>query len=792
MASTILLLFLSALSTANAQHRNFNLSRGSSLSPTGNSSLLSRSGLFAFGFFPSGDGFAVGIWFEKTPHKTVLWTVNRNDPLLSRDATVELTGDGRLILQELGRQKNFINSVDLEPAFFASLLDSGNFVLCSSNSTIIWRSFDYPTDTVLPGQLLRAGNQLVSSISQTNHSEGDFRIEMQDDGNIVIYPVISSDAPYYAYWATNTYNFGENVTLTLDRNGRLYLLNSSGVNIMNITPGVVPSDGKTYRATLDADGLFRLYSLDLRGNSNWSIEWYEPSDRCAPKTICGINAYCDLIDQQPVCSCPPGFVFINQKQRNLGCYRNFTAESCAFKNEHTKYSIEELQNTVWGESTYSIVPSETKEQCSKACLEDCTCEAACFQGQECLKQKLPLTFGRRQPEESYTTTFVKVGIQSRSNWTTVPTYTNGTTIPKYPNGTTVPKESKKMFRIDVFIIGVLCLAFSFIVLAFSAILIFRYRHWACRNISSNANEGLSDDVSMRSFTYGELEVATNGFSEQLGRGSFGIVFKGTLSNGHGQRTIAIKRLERVVGEGEVEFRNEMRSIGRIHHRNLVRLLGYCHDDTNRLLVYEYMRNGTLADYLFKPQIKPKWDERIEIILNIARGILYLHEECESQIIHCDINPNNILMDEYGCAKIADFGLAKLLMPDHSRTLTGIRGTRGYVAPEWHKNLPITLKADVYSFGVVFFVTICCRRSIDITAAEDEIVLVDWVYDCFKANEVRKLVPEEVIHEQSLERIVKIGLWCIEEEPAVRPPIKKVVQMLEGAVDIPVPPCTRSS
>jgi serine/threonine protein kinase len=150
------------------------------------------------------------------------------------------------------------------------------------------------------------------------------------------------------------------------------------------------------------------------------------------------------------------------------------------------------------------------------------------------------------------------------------------------------------------------------------------------------------------------------------------------------------------------------------------------------------------------------------------------------------------MDENGCAKISDFGLAKLLMPDHSKTHTGIRGTRGYVAPEWLKNLPITVKADVYSFGIVFLVTICCRRSIDhINAPQDEVVLVDWVYDCFKSNGLCKLVPEEV-NAESLERMVRIGLWCIEEEPAARPSIKKVIHMLEGAVEIPIPPCARSS
>lgn len=394
--------------------------------------------------------------------------------------------------------------------------------------------------------------------------------------------------------------------------------------------------------------------------------------------------------------------------------------------------------------------------------------------------KLPFTFWRSAQlvDGASTSTLVKVGIDLGGNGSA-----------PLPLGF---KQSKKVVRVDILIIGIACLALSFVMLAFSAFII-RYSMWAHYNASHEPNARLIDDVPLRAFTYGELEVATGGFVEELelGRGSFGTVFKGILSDG--KKPIAVKRLDQrlVADQGEEEFRNEMRSIGRIHHRNLVRLLGYCHEGSNRLLVFEYMSKGTLADYLFKSETKPNWDERINIALNIARGIRYLHEECESRIIHCDINPNNILMDEYGSPKISDFGLAKLLMSDHSRTVTGIRGTRGNVAPEWHKNLPITVKADAYSFGIVFLVIVCCRRSTDINAPEDEAILAEWVYNCFKANEVLKLVPEEV-EEQTLERMIKIGLWCIEKEPAVRPSMKEVVQMLECTTYIPVPPCAARS
>ncbi|KAF4377016.1 hypothetical protein G4B88_027655 [Cannabis sativa] len=207
------------------------------------------------------------------------------------------------------------------------------------------------------------------------------------------------------------------------------------------------------------------------------------------------------------------------------------------------------------------------------------------------------------------------------------------------------------------------------------------------------DQGNSDVVTMVKVLNQSSEATTTGVtkgrSERVRNrflissvGSFGTVFKGTLIFPDGERAIAAKRLEKVAVEGEVEFLNEMRSIGRTHHKNLVRLLGYCHENSNRLLVYDYMSHGSLSNFLFKSETKPHWNDRVKIALGIARGILYLHEDCENKIIHCDINPNNILIDENRDAKIADFGLAKLLMPDQTRTHTGIRGTRGFVAPEW--------------------------------------------------------------------------------------------------------------
>ncbi|KAK9944022.1 hypothetical protein M0R45_009606 [Rubus argutus] len=207
---------------------------------------------------------------------------------------------------------------------------------------------------------------------------------------------------------------------------------------------------------------------------------------------------------------------------------------------------------------------------------------------------------------------------------------------------------RKNVGTGMFISSIAIFTVSLVIMAITGVVIYRYRVWDYKKVSKSTNDGLIEDVTLRSYTYCELEKATKGFTNQVGNGAFGTVFKGVISG----RVVAIKKLKEVVDEGEQEFRNETNVIGRTHHKNLVKLLGYCHDGTNRLLVYEYMTNGSLAHFLFKSDDdgRPTWEARVGIALNVAQGILYLHEECETQIIHCDIKPENILMSEQKTCK----------------------------------------------------------------------------------------------------------------------------------------------
>ncbi|KAG6402062.1 hypothetical protein SASPL_138933 [Salvia splendens] len=200
-----------------------------------------------------------------------------------------------------------------------------------------------------------------------------------------------------------------------------------------------------------------------------------------------------------------------------------------------------------------------------------------------------------------------------------------------------------------------------------------------------------------------------------------------------------------------------------------------------------MSNGSLADMLLNQEKRPNWEERMDIARDISIGILYLHQECETQIIHCDIKPQNILMDDNWRAKISEFGLAKLLKQDQSNTYTEIRGTNGYVAPEWYQKQAITVKADVYSFGVMLLEIICCRKCVDYSRSEDEAILEEWVYECYAMEKIGSLVGDEMVEVRKVERMVKIGIWCVQYDPSLRPAMKKVLLMLEGTVEIPIPP-----
>nr|XP_015900850.2 G-type lectin S-receptor-like serine/threonine-protein kinase LECRK2 [Ziziphus jujuba var. spinosa] len=789
-----LLLLLAVLFTSEAAQQPcspMQIKPRSKISPKSDpNSWSSLSSKFKFGFYEQGDGFAIGIWLVGGDDITVVWTANRDDPpITSSNATLSLDENGKLLLRTNDGQKEKIIVNTTYSATSASMLDSGNFVLCNRSGHVIWESFQNPTDTLLGGQVLHSGHQLFSSLSETDRSTGRFRLKMQVDGNLVLYPLNSDDVGGDAYWSSNTNDGNFHYNLYVNTAGELSIGNGSYFRSSLYSSSEDNQNGTIYLATIDANGIFKLYSHapDKDGKlKKHDLMWPALKNPCEVKGFCGLNSFCTFFDDQPNCVCLPGSDYIDVDKKTLGCLNNHSDGGCiGGKGNVTHYNIAQMENIIWPDFGY-MEASMSMEECNNSCLTDCNCWAALFKkdanGKDvCTKQKLPLRYVRRNDsQEDPTTAFFKVD--------TYKTTRNDSTD-KHSRDDALSKND--LMKILVLVFGMVI--FSCVSIAISCLYIFKIRVLRYKRLRQSKGQFVSADeeLTLRAFSYNELKKATNNFKEELGKGSFGAVYRGALNKG--RKLIAVKRLEKFIEEGEREFLAEMQAISRTNHKNLVRLMGYCAEDSKRLLVYEYMSNGSLADLLFKNANRPYWEERVRIAIDVAKGIHYLHEECKTTIIHCDVKPQNILMDDFWIAKISDFGLAKLLMPDQTRTFTGIRGTRGYLAPEWQQNTPITVKADIYSYGIVLLEIICCRRNLEVNVPNtEEIVLSNWVYKCFAGRELGKLVVGQDVDRRTLEKMVKVGLWCIQDEPVLRPSMKSVVLMLEGIIDISAPPCPTSS
>jgi serine/threonine protein kinase len=309
------------------------------------------------------------------------------------------------------------------------------------------------------------------------------------------------------------------------------------------------------------------------------------------------------------------------------------------------------------------------------------------------------------------------------------------------------------------------------------------------------NEILSEKP-MR-FTPEQLAECTRNFSSELGSGGFGVVYKGELPNG---LALAVKVLKMTMNKKVEEgFMAEIGTIGRTYHVHLVRLYGFCFDGDTKALVYEFLENGSLDKYLYgndddddeEGREKLEWSRLHAIAVGTAKGIRYLHEECQQKIVHYDIKPANILLTADFTPKVADFGLALLAERGNTHmSLTGGRGTPGYAAPELWMAMPATEKCDVYSFGMVLFEILGRRRNYDAGRADESREWFPrWVWEKYEQNEMDAILLDAGIGEEDREKaemLCKVALWCVQFQPAARPTMSSVLRMLKGDMAI-VPP-----
>ncbi|XP_058081172.1 L-type lectin-domain containing receptor kinase IX.1-like [Magnolia sinica] len=304
---------------------------------------------------------------------------------------------------------------------------------------------------------------------------------------------------------------------------------------------------------------------------------------------------------------------------------------------------------------------------------------------------------------------------------------------------------------------------------------------------TSINGDLERGVGPKRFTYQELVSATKNFSNdgKLGQGGFGAVYQGFLSDQG--LPVAVKKISRGSKQGKREYITEVKIISRLRHRNLVQLIGWCHDRGEFLLVYEFMPNRSLDYHLFTEKSSLTWAMRYKIALGLGSALLYLHEEWEQCVVHRDIKSSNVMLDSSFNAKLGDFGLARLMDHELGQQTTVPAGTLGYLAPECISTGKASKESDVFSFGVVALEIACGRKALELKDGESMVRLVEWVWELYGDQRLVDAADERLsMHydTKQMECLMIVGLWCAHPDPGLRPSIKQVMKVLDFEAELP--------
>lgn len=740
---------------------------------SGNATISSENRTFELGFFSTNDESKVylAIWYSSIPTPTYVWVANRENPVQSlASALLVVTADGKLAVLDSAAESakrvvwktgNGINGANLK------LLEQGNLVFLTSRGEIVWSSFDFPTDTWLPGMNLTDGKSLTCWKSSNNPAPGKYSLRLsQDNGEIVLSFDNTVD-----YWSTGEWtgnSFSDVPEMSIPYIYRFHFVAprtptaSFGYTETAMEGSIKPP---LTRFSLESTGQLRQFTWSPQ-TENWNMFWSQPENFCKVYGLCGNYGFCNGNLLNP-CKCLQGFrpvdgVAWDARGFSGGCRRE-SSDDCNANDEF------DVVGAVTFDGAKRDSFTASRLDCERKCLSNCSC------------------IGLHHNVKSNLCKNIYGSMLNIRNLSSDSTNYEALYVRVQRGGGMGKKNKKKSFVL----IGVICGMIAVLILLVVSLLILRKKVIRRRK---EEEETVYAVRNLKVFSYKELHAATSGFSEKLGHGGFGAVFRGQLSDS--SSPVAVKRLERP-GSGEKEFRAEVCTIGNIQHVNLVRLRGFCSEKSHRLLVYDYMPNGPLSVYLKKDGQNLSWDARFRVAMGTARGIAYLHEECRNCIIHCDIKPENILLDEDFSAKVSDFGLAKLIGRDFSRVLATMRGTWGYVAPEWISGVAITTKADVYSYGMTLIELIGGRRNVEGPPSAgggggtgEKWFFPPWAARHIIEGNVAAVVDERLgglYNEAEAERLGLVAIWCIQDEEALRPTMGMVVKMLEGVVEVTVPP-----
>ncbi|KAJ4770199.1 Serine/threonine-protein kinase [Rhynchospora pubera] len=765
--------------------RNY-LLPGESLSVEDPSDILkSPSGTFSCGFYNiTSTAFTFSIWFSNSAEKTVVWSANSDLPVYGLRSSVLFNKDGYLILKNYEGHVIWSTNTHLSSTHRAELLDTGNLVIMDIGNNSLWQSFASPTDTLLPNQHITTNSKLTSAFRGL--SSDYYRLSFEDSYLLSLKYVQSEISSIYWYnknfsvlgmLADGTLPFLTTKCAVLDQNG--IFLSSDGLTFKASDLG----KGIWRRLTLDPDGNLRLYSLSEE-DGTWSVSWMALTNPCDIHGFCGMNGLC-VYAPTPTCTCPPGYQMSDPSNWSKGCRSTFQFDlSNTSLNQAWFWPLP--GSGYWG-SPIRVDNSSSLENCKDLCSGDSSCQAVQFENPNGHCYLMASFFNGKFPQGNRSDIYLKLSTSVKGEEASI-SYLSHPICSTTAQEVTIDSQQQSESRKEIWVYF-----YGFIIAVFVVEVVFissGYWFIVREHKPSKVEEGYKRISNQsRRYSYKELEKATGKFKDVVGRGGSGIVYKGVLDD---QRVVAVKKLEDA-SFGEEEFQAELSVIRRIYHKNLVRVWGFCSEQSYRILVYEFLENGSLDKVLFSANFVLGWRQRYKIALGVARGLAYLHHECLEWVLHCDVKPENILLGKDFKPQITDFGLAKLLNrggenPNFSR----IRGTRGYIAPEWACGLPITSKVDVYSYGVLLIELVIGVRVSDwvLNSCKLEVEmglngLVMVLKEKSKSHEpywVADFADSRLRGQFSFSQaaaMVRLAIDCLEEDRNKRPSMNSVVQILHS-------------
>ncbi|MCO5566858.1 hypothetical protein L7F22_020541 [Adiantum nelumboides] len=697
--------------------------------------------------------FAVPVWnlnsnrpMKQLGNGFVSVSVNSNRELLLKD------GDGSLVWNVSN-----VDAIDMQ--------DDGNFVIFTPDNGVAWQSFDHPGDTLLQGQSLTLGRRLVSNNSVYS--------ALMEPGGLLFYMNSPSSVPLeYDIASAN-----KSVSEFMSTQEPFLLSKSPSVNMTaSLETPACPREADNNTEPL-AYAKLEDENLRVQGicsDMNYSFGFVDfirlDNDGNLRDYRCPSPADTESLTSN-------AFIFVDPADPSQGCKRG-TPLQCGQDASSSQYMVEMnstaiismpyLFETTWVNNTFPL------QECLSNCASTCSCTGVFYHQ----NSSFCLAFGDGTPL-SVDFSFLSVPFPQYSAYIKMQ----------------MPPASSSSFHIKQILPPVVI---GFFLVTLVGAFVVAKKCQCCRfkkspDLDTEEEEELQSALPMlpTRFSFDDLKRFTNGFSKLVGAGGFGSVYEGLLPDG---RKGAVKKLEHV-SQGKKQFLTEVATIGGISHFNIVRLYGFCSQGSNRLLVYEFMENGSLDRWIFAKEESPDnlldWDTRFQVALGTARGLAYLHEESPEPILHLDIKPQNILLDEDFIPKLGDFGLSKLVergtAASSSSVTATIRGTPGYIAPEWASQSMVSKKCDVYSLGMVLLELVGGRKIIDVSLmGSEEYYFPTWVASKWKEGRTLELIDKRLqggrFNEKEVQRVVEVALLCIQQDPSLRPSIRIVCQLLEGSME----------